>query len=164
MKLLLCAYLVGIGLYSYGAAWGNESIDTVMKAEDVRHLIVGQAEHDAKSAMARGNRRLLAIYGLTLEVPGVGDDVSKLRSKYGLRILQGTSDAIKDAQDRQTNLNARKYALQPARFGLATVESAIADAIAPENAAALETLLEADYSLAQVTAAIERVTSTANTA
>jgi hypothetical protein len=110
MKLLLCAYLVGIGLYASGVAWGDESTVTSMKAEDVRHLVVGHAENDAKSAIARGDRRLLAVYGLTLEVPGVSDDVSKLRSKYGLRILEGTSDAIKDAQDRQTNLNARKYA------------------------------------------------------
>jgi hypothetical protein len=112
MKLLLCAYLVSIGLYSSGKAWGDESTVTVMKAEDVRHLVVGQAENNAKSAIARGDRRLLAVYGLTLEVPGVSDDVSKLRSQYGLRILEGTSDAIKGEQDRQMNLNARKYATQ----------------------------------------------------
>ncbi len=110
MKLLLYACLVCISLYSSGAAWGDESTDTVMKADDVRHLVVGQAESNAKSAIARGDRRLLAVYGLTLEVPGVSDDVRRLRTQYGLRILEGTSDAIKSAQDRQTNLNARKYA------------------------------------------------------
>jgi hypothetical protein len=112
MKLLLCIYLVGIGLYSSGAARGDESTDAVMKTEDVRHLLVGQAEKDAKSALARGDRRLLAVYGLTLEVPGVDDDVSRLRSQYGLKILGGTSDATTGAQDRQMNLNARKYAIQ----------------------------------------------------
>jgi hypothetical protein len=112
MKLLLCTYLVGLGLYSSGAAWGNESTDAVMKAEDVRHLLVGQAEKEAKSALARGDRRLLAVYGLTLEVPGVSDDVRRLRSQFGLRILEGTSDATTGAQDRQMNLNARKYAIQ----------------------------------------------------
>jgi|KBSSwiStaDraftv2_1062776.scaffolds.fasta_scaffold418286_1 hypothetical protein len=112
MKLFLCAYLVGIGLYSAGTAWGNESTDTVMKAEDVRHLLVKQAENAAKSAISRGDRRLLAVYGLTLEVPGVRDDVIRLRSQYGLRILKGTSDVIKGPRDRQMNLNARKYAIQ----------------------------------------------------
>jgi hypothetical protein len=119
MKLLLCVFLVGIGLFSSGATWGDESTETVMKAEDVRHLVVGQAENDAKGAIARGDRRLLAVYGLTLEVPGVSDEVSKLRRKFGLRILEGTSDAIKDAQDRQMNLNARKYAMQYNRVVIA---------------------------------------------
>jgi len=85
MKLLLCIYLVGISLYSFGTAWGDESTVTTMKAEDVRHLVVGQAENDAKSAIARGDRRLLAVYGLTLEVPGVADDVRKLRTRYPRR-------------------------------------------------------------------------------
>lgn len=110
MKFLLYICIVCLGLYSFGTARGTESTDTVMKVEDVRQLLVERAENDAKTAIARGDRRLLAVYGITLEVPGVSDDVSKLRSQYGLKILAGTSDAINGEQDRRMNLNARRYA------------------------------------------------------
>jgi len=110
MKLFSRACLICICLYAAAVTWGDEKQDVLTKAEDVRLLKVEQAESDARSAVARGDRRLLAVYGLTLEVPGLNDDVSKLRSQYGLRILGGTSDALRGEQDRRTNSNARRYA------------------------------------------------------
>ena len=88
----------------------DDRIDDTMKVEQVTQLKVDAAETDARAAVARGDQRLLAVYGITVEVPGVDTNVATLRQQYGLRILEGTSDAIKGPQDRLFNENARKYA------------------------------------------------------
>jgi hypothetical protein len=75
----------------------------------VAKLRVTNAETDAKNAIAHGNNKLLAVNGYTLVVPGVDGDASALRAKYGLRILEGTSDAFKNSSDREFNEIARKY-------------------------------------------------------
>jgi hypothetical protein len=111
VRSLLFALLLGMGLYSTGAAWGDEGKDAVMDAADVRHLVVDNAEKDAKAALGKGDRHLLAVYGLTLEVPGTSEDVSRLRDHYGLKLLEGTSDGITE-QNRQLKLTARRYAAQ----------------------------------------------------
>lgn len=107
-ELLVGVLLVGI------STWHASTADTKplsdMKAEEVARLKVSTAELDAKNAVAHGDKRLLAVYGLTVEVPGVQGDVSELRAKYGLRILEGTSDAIKGPSDRVLNQTARNYA------------------------------------------------------
>jgi hypothetical protein len=81
-----------------------------VRAEDVIRLQVEHAESDARSAIARGDRRLLAVYGYTTEVPGVNAGVTELRARYGLRMLEGTSDSYKGSKDKALNENARKYA------------------------------------------------------
>jgi len=120
MKLFSRAWIVCICLSSPAVTWGDEKPDVITKEEDVRLLKVEHAESDARAAIARGDRRLLAVYGLTLEVPGLSENASKLRSRYGLRILGGTSDALRGEQDRQNNLNARRYAT---RYNLVVVSA-----------------------------------------
>jgi hypothetical protein len=110
MKLFYGACMIFIYLSSATLVWGNEKQDVITKEEDVRLLKVEHAESDARDAVARGDHRSLAVYGLTLEVPGLSENTNKLRSQYGLRILGGTSDALRGEQDRRMNLNARQYA------------------------------------------------------
>jgi hypothetical protein len=103
--------VISVALLSFSATVFADSIPTdSIKPEMVAQLKVTNAESDARSAVAHGDKRLLAVYGYTLMVPGVHDDASALRAKYGLRILNGTSDAYKDSSDREFNENARKYA------------------------------------------------------
>jgi hypothetical protein len=90
----------------------DEKLTDSMKIEQVAKLNVDTAETDAMAAIAHGNVRLMAVYGFTIEVPGVDESVAKLRQLYGLRMLEGTGDAIKGPQDRLLNENARKYVAQ----------------------------------------------------
>lgn len=107
-ELLAGVLLVGISI------WHTSTADTKppgdMKIEEVSKLKISTAESDARIAVAHGDKRLLAVYGVTTEVPGVRGEAGELRAKYGLRILQGTSDAIKGPSDRVLNQNARSYA------------------------------------------------------
>ncbi|MEO8896298.1 MAG: hypothetical protein ABI450_10490 [Rhizomicrobium sp.] len=83
-----------------------------MNIEQVRKLDVKTAASDAKAALARGDKRLLAVYGFTLSVPGGPQqgDAHIWRDTTGLRILDGTSDAIHGEAGRRFNDNARAYA------------------------------------------------------
>jgi hypothetical protein len=90
-------------------AFADKSADN-MKVEDVMHLKPEKAEVDARQALAHGDTRLLAVYGYTVEVPGVRANAGELKVKYGLRMLEGTTDSYKNDRDRQMNENARRYA------------------------------------------------------
>jgi hypothetical protein len=81
-----------------------------MAVNDVMKLRPENAEPDARSALARGDTRLLAVYGYTVEVPGVQADAEELRLKYGLRMLEGTSDSYKGDGAQRLNETARRYA------------------------------------------------------
>ena len=94
----------------YVYAISPAKVDDIVKIERVMQLKVDTAELDARAAIAHSDRRLLAVKGITVEVPGVDASVATLREQYGLRILEGTSDAIKGPQDRLINGNARNYA------------------------------------------------------
>ncbi len=81
-----------------------------MSAQEVAHLKQSNAEADAVSALSHGDQRLLAVYGITLELPGVDDDTGRLKEAHGVRVLNGTSDAYKNDNERRLNENARQYA------------------------------------------------------
>jgi hypothetical protein len=109
MKYALLGFIVAV-LYMDVAVATDDQLNDAMKIEQVAKLNVDAAETDARAAIARGDVRLLAVYGITVEVPGVDTNVATLRQQYGLRMLEGTSDAIKGPQDLRLNENARKYA------------------------------------------------------
>jgi hypothetical protein len=110
MKRAWLGIVIALPLFCVLSIAADIKNDDTMKVEQVAKLKVDAAVADAKAAVARGDRRLLAVYGIALEVPGVDADVATLRQQYGLRILEGTSDAIKGPQDRLFNDNARSYA------------------------------------------------------
>jgi hypothetical protein len=50
---------------------------------------------DAKMALAKGDHRLRAVYGLTVFIPGTNSkDFPSLKQHYGINIIEGTSDCI----------------------------------------------------------------------
>ena len=93
-------------------------------AQQVAQLKPSNAAADAKNALSRGDKRLLAVYGYALELPGIDGDLAKMRAIYGLRLLQGTSDAYKDEQERAFNESARLYAAAYNRVIIAGTTSA----------------------------------------
>jgi hypothetical protein len=104
--------LILVMLFAVSSVSANDNPSDDMKAEQVSHLKVDTAQADAEAALVRGDTRLLAVYALTVEVPGTSESVSSLRQKYGLRMLEGTGDAIKGSHDRLMNENARNYAIK----------------------------------------------------
>ena len=90
-----------------------------LSPQETARLNVQEAEADAKKAVARGDLRLLAVYVLTTEVPGTNLDAMKLPANVKLRMLEGTSDAIKSSANRLFNENARTYAAKYNRTILA---------------------------------------------
>jgi hypothetical protein len=108
MKYVLLLLMMTTSFLSHAAEDNQFAGD--MQFGEVAKLKVETAETDARSALSRGDRRLLAVYGYTVEVPGVDKPVATLRQKFGLRMLEGTSDAIKSPQDKIMNANARQYA------------------------------------------------------
>jgi hypothetical protein len=75
--------------------------------QSLRWLDSADAQRDLSSALGRGDRRFIGIYGFTRLVPGV--DVS-LASRYGVRYLRGTSDALESREHARLNSLARNYA------------------------------------------------------
>ena len=66
---------------------------------------------DAKSAIESGDTRLLAIYGLGIEIPGISyKKSSKAFSGKNYRIIEGTGDDMCSENHALLNNMARKYA------------------------------------------------------
>jgi hypothetical protein len=110
MKHTLLGIFLAMVCFGTASVSADGTLADDMKAEQVAQLKIDTAEADAKAAMARGDMRLLAVYGFTVEVPGVVESVAAARQKYGLRMLEGTGDALKSPRDKITNEIARKYA------------------------------------------------------
>jgi hypothetical protein len=111
MKRALRGLLVALLFCGAGIVMSaDKTTDAYMAVDEVSKLKLDTAGADAEAAIARGDLRLLAVYGITLEVPGTTETPSKLREKYGLRILEGTGDAITGPKDQALNKLARKYA------------------------------------------------------
>ena len=77
---------------------------------ELQDLKVERAQADATAALARGDKRLLAIYGLTVEVPGTNYTAEQAGKANGIRILEGTSDTPEGDEEAELNLRARAYA------------------------------------------------------
>lgn len=73
-------------------------------------------ETEAKRALARGDRRLMAVYGYTTEVPGTYMDYYEAARRFETVIIEGTSDACFDTRDCRLNENARAYATRYNRY------------------------------------------------
>jgi len=83
------------------------SQSTALRAET---LNPETAERDARQAIEQGDRRLLAVAGFSLEVPGAGMTVSEAESQYGLREIEGTGDMLTYPGQATANSTARTYA------------------------------------------------------
>jgi hypothetical protein len=68
---------------------------------------------DARTALAHGDNRLLGVNGVTLGLPGADPDKqSSLAAQYGVRQIEGTSDALESPRHAELVKEAREYALR----------------------------------------------------
>ena len=74
---------------------------------ELRTLKLNNATEDAASAYARGDARLLGVYGYSVEVPGYAGD--PYAHKSNIRMLEGTGDASCTKEEADLNHNARAY-------------------------------------------------------
>lgn len=77
--------------------------------QKLRWLYSANPQRDLKEALSRGDRRFIGVYGFAPTVPGIGPE-NPLCKRYGVRYLEGTSDAITSEEDYKLNDLAEKYA------------------------------------------------------
>jgi hypothetical protein len=66
--------------------------------------------NDADEAIRRNDLRFLAVKGYAITVPGIDDYYTRFSSKYKYRIIEGTSDVIRNEEERQLQNRAIRYA------------------------------------------------------
>ena len=72
-------------------------------------MSVGQSTARAEhNCIKMGDLRFVGIRGYAVEVPGVGEN--KLTQEQGVRIIEGTSDAITGEQAAKFQEKAKSYA------------------------------------------------------
>jgi hypothetical protein len=66
---------------------------------------------DVKAAISKGDHRLLAVRGLTISLPGLDDgDLSRYEATYGVKQIEGTTDALVNQKHGQLVQRASDYA------------------------------------------------------
>jgi hypothetical protein len=67
---------------------------------------------DFRDAVGRGDHYFVGLYGFALEVPGVDDYHERYADRVPVRMIEGTSDAIKSAEFGRLNDACREYAYE----------------------------------------------------
>ena len=66
---------------------------------------------ECKAALARGDHRLLAVRGLVVSLPGVDSlNTEYYRQNYGVREIEGTTDALVNEEHHRLVQRATDYA------------------------------------------------------
>jgi hypothetical protein len=109
--------LIAIGVFSLVALVVLLNAPTLLRREFalpdrdcgfIQTLRVDRAEADANAALRGNDRRLLAVYGFTLEVPGLSEGSAK--DGHALKPIDCTSDATISYRHERLNRNAIEYA------------------------------------------------------
>jgi hypothetical protein len=114
--------LMVLGTVILSACGRGQSVPAKMDYTALRELKIEDVATDAQRALAAHDTRLLAVRGVAIEVPGAGDDVPSLEKKYGIKVISGTSDAIRSDEQRRLNDNARAYAKKYNAFILSSAK------------------------------------------
>ena len=101
--LLIAAALIVGACATVGSVPPTDSL-TVYSVDASR------AQSDADVAAARGDFRLMAIQGYSLDVPGTDLRPDVAQDDYGLRIIEGGTDAYRSDEERRVNEAAYEYA------------------------------------------------------
>jgi hypothetical protein len=72
-------------------------------------LDAANPEREVADALKRNDRHFIGVYGYTGYTPGVSE-TSDLPKKYGVRYIEGTTDALKNEQHRFAVERATEYA------------------------------------------------------
>jgi hypothetical protein len=101
----LCAFLGAYILLGCSSKQASE------KVRQLQWLDTANPIADATSALAKNDKRLVGIYGFTWTIPGVEEQRKEdYRDRYGLRMLDGTSDAPVNAEHERLVDLAGRYA------------------------------------------------------
>ena len=107
-----CRFATLIVLASISSAC--QKTDIAAGCPGLHSFEVSSAELDATHAVHSGNLKLLGVRGYAVEIPGF-PDVKMAREKYGVSIIEGTSDAIANETCRglidQAQIYAKNYNL-----------------------------------------------------
>jgi hypothetical protein len=76
----------------------------------LRELQIERAPADARVALREGDKRLIGVYGVTIEIPGTDYTSVQAEALYGVRPLEGTSDTPARGEEVELNDKAREYA------------------------------------------------------
>ena len=103
--------LLFVVLFSAGCASHHRASDrsTVQRPRDLRWLEKADPERDALKAIARRDYRFLGVYGFAPFTPAVAPEIA---SRYGVKYIEGTSDAIRGRRDVHYHHLAKMYAAQ----------------------------------------------------
>jgi hypothetical protein len=112
--------VVGAGilvLVGLGACGKSHDSGAVVKLQWVEHA---DPVADATKALAQSDHRLLGVYGITLVLPGTDSAAGPTYAAlYGLRPIEGTSDAIESPRHAQLVQEATDYAARYNSYVLA---------------------------------------------
>lgn len=75
---------------------------------ELKLLKVDRAVSDAEAAYKSGDRRLIGVYGYSVEIPGFNGD--PYQHKNETKMLDGTGDVFCTKEEELLNQNARIYA------------------------------------------------------
>lgn len=84
-------------------------LDSPEEVLSLRWLDSADLQRDLTAALTRDDTRFIGVYGYAPFTPGVERSVA---SRYGIRYLQGTSDAIQNHEHFRLNQLASSYAEQ----------------------------------------------------
>jgi hypothetical protein len=87
----------------------DRQADIAAGCPELRAFDVSAASATATRAVQSGDKKLLAVRGYAIEIPGIFD-VHAARKKYGIFIIPGTSDAIANRTCGILNDQAISYA------------------------------------------------------
>jgi hypothetical protein len=105
----VCAALAVV-VASCGVAPGR--VAELKKCEKLTGLDSAKATEDARRAKSTGDTRLLGVYGYSEEFPGVSGDAVAMARAHGVRMIEGTSDAIPSKRCGALNKSAYDYAVR----------------------------------------------------
>lgn len=107
--MILCAGLNFIFLVACTRT-DNKTAARNMNNADLRKLKIENSVTDAMNSIESKDFRLLAVRGYTVEVPGISEDVQSIRATYGIKEIEGTTDAVEGPEHKRLVDNARHYA------------------------------------------------------
>ena len=82
-----------------------------VEVQELRWLETADPIADARTAMAKGDHRLRAVYGLSVSIPGTDrKDFDTFKQIYGINEIEGTTDSLHDEEHGRLVLMAVKYA------------------------------------------------------
>lgn len=78
----------------------------------IKKLETSNVNKDVEKAIKQGDWRFIGVNGYTTIIPGTEDKDAKTIKKFGVRVIEGTSDFVENDDIRRLNTIGRKYATE----------------------------------------------------